>query len=585
MESSSSSSSSSSSLGVHARNVTGTAAPTDVNPPLSQLLGGYVTVISFFGLLYVVFMTIFVIRRRLQPIQPRDIVLSMLSATFGLVHFVFLGIDLMLQPLDVQERTCYLVVTSSTLLLPLWALPYYLRCFLLIFKFRWNVEKLAMSLQIARAGLRKTNGPGGDREESTDETASDGRESAEFNRRRQSTKSFAAPNIGWYSRHKWMTSGKFIYSVLAGVTLLHVAATIAGELTVDNSFGAAFNSCISKDLVVFAAFGVVYLLILVVLIVFLWRVRDAFFIKTELRVLICGTLPLFIAWIVCYLITIPAALEPAWFAMAAVFYAFIVVICYPIYLSTQRFYHLDPSEYQIQPQFFGQSETKKVSGPGSSNATDQEELIDERGDADDTKRSRANLLAPSDSRERGGSPSSTTSAISAAAAAEPKPEPKPAAAKSKSAAAEAKTATPVAAIPQNSLLHFLGIDEYRTSFEKFCIQAWCVELLCFFMDTAKFSELPMKEESAKKEAKRILTLYLTEDAELEVENISDKVMQNIKTRIETGDIGPSLFSEARKEVYEQMAKFVFPIWQKSPEFKKVEENYQRERTSVVMTNI
>jgi len=558
--------------------------------PAESIYGTYLGISLLYVLCYLILVHLFILRRHLQPISSRNIILSLISCTMGIVHFVFLAINLGLAPFPQdQSWSCYLVLISSTLLLPLWGLPYYLRCFEIIYMYFWNVEKLNSSIVLAKAKLRKTEsniyqpileankGAGDDDKKSQKED--------EAARETTADESESNPSH-WYFSHRRFLSDRWIYGTLAIVCLIHLIATIISELTTKSNAGSEFQSCISDVFIPFAIFAAIYLVILVIIVVRMWKVRDAYFIKTEMRAVLFVELPLYITWFICYVITVPPNFQPAWFPMVGDFLTLWITIGWPVYLSTKKYWYvgddLIESESTLLFQF---TRTSRISmkrdskdgrkssassaldsSPLSSNSRGKMVKVDmdeinkrtpsEISKADDDQNPTASRAQSIDSLKEGRTSTSKKGD-------KEKEKEKPKLAPKSSANEELET------LKEDSLIHYLLIPAFQESFERFCVQAWCIELILFFKDVKAYQELPSSERL--NEAKHMYDLYLTLDGLYEVENVKESTNAAIKQAIESGNVTGDLFKEAFGEVYEQMRSYIFPIWRRSDGFKKLLE--------------
>jgi len=243
---------------------------------------------------------------------------------------------------------------------------------------------------------------------------------------------FKSKTAGWYGRNQKFFSKRSLALFFGLAVVIHGFATGVSQIG-KGTYGENFHSCISKELIAFSVFGALYLILLLIVIIKIWRVQDVYKIKTELTIVLIIVLPLYCIWISCYLID--TVLNPAWFMMAVIFLTFIASICWPIYLTTQP-------QYQLQP--FVQQYAYLHANP-------KKESID-----------------------------STTLEIPIQDTYDDKELPMERVPQKRKTSAQFFQDTPLI----DSLAFYLIDPDYYKSFEEFCVQAWCVEVsffLSFFL--------------------------------------------------------------------------------------------------------
>jgi len=106
----------------------------------------------------------------------------------------------------------------------------------------------------------------------------------------------------WIHRFKWTLTTKaffVMYAVVFAFSFMVVSAIMWGENMPDQPmFDLGVVSCAGDIFIYVAAVGAIELLFIIVFVVLLWKVRDAFAFKRELIFLFFTLFPIFILWYV-----------------------------------------------------------------------------------------------------------------------------------------------------------------------------------------------------------------------------------------------------------------------------------------------
>lgn len=108
-------------------------------------------------------------------------------------------------------------------------------------------------------------------------------------------------------------------------------------------------------------------------------------------------------------------------------------------------------------------------------------------------------------------------------------------------------------------------DVMRREFQKFCVDAWCVENFLFYRDVHEYREIETKAEMVE-EARKIADLYIGQDAPRQI-NIDMQAEQAITSKMQVGDIDRDLFRPALAQVETQMKQDTLSHWKQTTSFR------------------
>jgi len=201
---------------------------------------------SIYTLLYIVGIPVFLLMRNREPIKSRVWLISVLQMTAAWV-------DLILRAISEGITTCPVDTWRGMWLLPLWVFPYFGRVFVLWYRF--NLQNVLLLRQIDTVKGR---------------------------------------TIIWIQAHPWITS---IRAQLAWFAFLFVLSTAIffgvyyGQM---DQMGPDCN--VPSSFTVNIVQGAMALLLLLVCVIVLWGVNDAYLLKYEFVYLFVTGLPVFIIW-------------------------------------------------------------------------------------------------------------------------------------------------------------------------------------------------------------------------------------------------------------------------------------------------
>jgi len=138
--------------------------------------------------------------------------------------------------------------------------------------------------------------------------------------------------VGFYSKYRLYSSTKFCLGVYFGVAVVCavIAVLLQFLLPGDNPVVAPPPLCLAKQATFIIVQVVVLLLFAFSVVIKIWNVEDAYFIKMELRLLVILCSPFAILWVVGKLSNKFTVYQQLWFVIAAIMGSFVACFAFPL---------------------------------------------------------------------------------------------------------------------------------------------------------------------------------------------------------------------------------------------------------------
>lgn len=204
-----------------------------------------------FSVLYLAGLPLFIIRRQKEPIRSRGWLLVILQLSV-------LMVDLPIRT-AASQIGCFMTLAEDLFLIPLWTYPYFVRCAVLWMHFTAQTS-LSHFIKNPDANSRSNR-----------------------------------VILSILGKFEWMLTnmGQLVTFLVLFTTTLIVLLTFY--------FGTDLNTivCYSNAVFTFQIFqGILFVIFLLLFVILLWRVQDAYLIKVEMILAFCCGLPVFLLWIV-----------------------------------------------------------------------------------------------------------------------------------------------------------------------------------------------------------------------------------------------------------------------------------------------
>ena len=165
----------------------------------------------------------------------------------------------------------------------------------------------------------------------------------------------------WFHKHQYLAAPLFLGSFYAAMVLVFLIVMFVIYALDPGPDPFIIPGCMDTQIYNVGIQAALGLAVLLVFVVKLWRVKDSFYIKQELLVILIGIPPLFLIFIVCFVLNSLMATNV--FMAAAPFYIFVVTLIGPVVLSyTKANTPDDPTDNELIV-------SKRAGGPRSRSGT------------------------------------------------------------------------------------------------------------------------------------------------------------------------------------------------------------------------